>query len=70
MTSRRWSFYPWFSFLVLLLLIGCGANTSPSRVTVPGTEPTVKSTALEAGAAMLQAMPPIQQLNLYLNGFH
>jgi hypothetical protein len=70
MASRRWSFYPWFSFLVLLFLIGCGANTSPSRVTVPGTKPTAKSTVLEAGAAMLQAMPPIQQLNLYLDGFH
>jgi hypothetical protein len=70
MTSRRWSFSPWCSFLALLFLIGCGANTSPSRVTVPGIEPTAKSTALEAGAAMLQAMPPIQQLNLYLDGFH
>ena len=70
MTGRRWRFYPWFGAFVVLLLVGCGANTSPSRVTVPGAEPTVKSTALEAGAALLQAMPPIQQLNLYLDGFH
>jgi hypothetical protein len=70
MGGRRWSFRVSQGFLALLLLIGCGANTSPSRVTVPGAEITTKSTALEAGAAMLQAMPPIQQLNLYLDGFH
>ncbi len=70
MTSRRLSLYHWIGLFAVLLLIGCGANTSPSRVAVPGTEPTAKSTALEAGAAMLQAMPPIQQLNLYLDGFH
>jgi hypothetical protein len=58
------------SLLSTLLFAGCGANTSPSRVQVPGTEASTKSTALEAGAAMLQAMPPIQQLNMYLDGFH
>lgn len=58
MSSCRWSFHPCLAVLALLLLMGCGAHTSPSRVTVPGAEPTTKSTALEAGAAMLQAMPP------------
>jgi Protein of unknown function (DUF1264) len=70
MAVRRLSFHVLFVLLALLVLIGCGANTSPSRVTVPGAETSAKSTALEAGAAMLQAMPPIQQLNLYLDGFH
>jgi Protein of unknown function (DUF1264) len=59
-----------FGLLSALLFAGCGANTSPSRVQVPGTEAGTKSTALEAGAAMLQAMPPVQQLNMYLDGFH
>ena len=58
------------SLLSTLLFAGCGANTSPSRVQVPGTEAGTKSTALEAGAAMLQAMPPVQRLNMYLDGFH
>jgi hypothetical protein len=59
-----------FGLLSAMLLAGCGANTSPSRVQVPGVEASTKSTALEAGAAMLQAMPPIRQLNMYLDGFH
>ena len=70
MTAHRLSLRVSLGFVALLVLIGCGANTSPSRVTVPGAETSAKSTALEAGAAMLQAMPPIQQLNLYLDGFH
>lgn len=70
MATRRLSLRVLFGSLALLVLIGCGANTSPSRVTVPGAEASAKSTALAAGAAMLQAMPPIQQLNLYLDGFH
>ena len=63
-------FLPFLGLLGALLLTGCGANSTPSRVQVPGAEATAKSAALETGAAMLQAMLPIQQLNLYLDGFH
>jgi hypothetical protein len=56
--------------LALVFLIGCGAHTAPSAVQAPGRELTTKSAVLEAGAAALQSMPPIQQLNMYLDGFH
>ena len=53
-----------------VLVVGCGASTAPSPIEVPGQAPTAKSTALEAGAAVLQGMPPVRQLNIYLDGFH
>src|SRR5688500_7355015 len=55
---------------VVLVLVGCGANTTRSPVQAPGRAVTTKTAVLEAGAAALQAMPPIQQLNLYLDGLH
>jgi hypothetical protein len=58
------------SLLASPVLLGCGVHTTPSSVHVPGREATTKSAVLEAGAAALQAMPPIRQLNLYLEGFH
>jgi hypothetical protein len=69
MTSRSTSLTA-LSLFASLVLMSCGANTTPSPVQVPGREVTTKSAVLEAGAAALQAMPPIQQLNLYLDGFH
>ena len=68
--TTRWHSLTALGLLTSLLLMGCGAYTTPSAVQVPGREATTKSAALETGAAMLQAMPPIQQLNLYLDGFH
>jgi hypothetical protein len=61
---------PALGLLVSLVLVSCGAKTTTSPVQAPGREVTTKSAVLEAGAAALQAMPPIQQLNLYLDGFH
>ena len=56
--------------LASLFLFGCGANTTTSPVQVPGRATTTKSAVLEAGAAALQSMPPLQQLNMYLDGLH
>jgi len=58
------------SLFASLFLFGCGANTTTSPVQVPGREATTKGAILEAGAAALQAMPPIQQLNMYFDGLH
>jgi Protein of unknown function (DUF1264) len=69
MTSRSTSLTA-LSLFASLILMSCGAHTTVSPVQVPGREVTTKSAVLEAGAAALQAMPPIQQLNLYLDGFH
>jgi hypothetical protein len=41
-----------------------------SNVTSPGNETTVKTKALDAGAAMLQNKEPLDALNMYMNGFH
>jgi hypothetical protein len=52
-------------------LVGaCGSGNTPSNVQSPGAEQTVKTSALEAGAALLQDKPPIEAINAYLDGFH
>lgn len=61
--------FAWSLGLVAVLLGGCGEE-SPTEVESPGEEPTAESRALETGAAVLQDMPPIEQLNMYLDGFH
>lgn len=53
-----------------LLLAGCGADNTPSKVSAPGAPASPKTQALEAGAALLQDKPPIAALNAYLDGFH
>ena len=52
-----------------LWLGACGQKTG-SGVPAPGTPATARSTALDAGAALLQNKPPIAALNAYLDGFH
>ncbi len=56
--------------MALALLTGCGAHNSASPVTAPGAPVSAKTAALEAGAATLQARPPIAAINTYLDGFH
>lgn len=51
-------------------LWGCSAATTKSPVEAPGRPATTGTQLLEAGAAVLQAKPPIDALNAYLNGFH
>jgi hypothetical protein len=51
-------------------LAGCGGGNTESNVAVPGAAPTLETRALEAGADVLQAAPPIGALNAYLDGFH
>lgn len=52
------------------LLAACGGNNTGSQVETPGAEQSAKTTALEAGAAVMQAKAPIGELNSYLDGFH
>jgi len=37
---------------------------------VPGADRTSKTTGLETGANMVQAKAPVDQISMYLNGFH
>lgn len=52
-----------------LLASACGDN-SDSNVAARGSEKTVKTQMLEAGADLLQNKTPLTELNAYLNGFH
>lgn len=56
--------------MAALLAAGCGDNRTDSPVTPPGAPESVKTKALEAGAALLQNKPPIEAINAYLDGFH
>lgn len=56
--------------LIALLLCGCGAHNTPSKVTAPGAPASTEKKVLDAGAAALQSRPPIDAINAYLDGFH
>lgn len=56
----------------LVLVAGCGGgDTAPSGgVTAPGADRTATTAALESGAEVLQATEPVDQVAMYLVGFH
>lgn len=56
--------------LACSVLWACSAAETKSPVETPGRPESVKTQLLEAGAATLQAKPPIEAVNAYLNGFH
>lgn len=60
----------WSAALAAAALAACGGNNTGSNVESPGEETSVKTAVLEAGAAALQDMPPIDAINAYLDGFH
>ncbi|MBA1196263.1 OBAP family protein [Pseudomonas plecoglossicida] len=51
-------------------LWACSAADTHSPVETPGRPESAKTQVLEAGAATLQAKPPIEAINAYLDGFH
>jgi hypothetical protein len=53
-------------------LAACGGNNSAPAgdSTAPGADRTRKTAALESGAAVLQDKTPVEQIALYLDGFH
>lgn len=61
------------SLLTAALSVGAcgGGNTAPAGgQTAPGSDRTAKTAALEAGAHTLQAKAPVEQIAMYLVGFH
>jgi len=52
--------------------VACGGgNTLPQdRGVAPGMDRTAKTAVLETGANLLQAKAPVEQIAMYLNGFH
>ncbi|MCF4997222.1 DUF1264 domain-containing protein [Pseudomonas syringae] len=55
---------------LMTLLTACAGSNSASNVVAPGAAKTPTTTALEAGAGILQSRPPVEALNAYLDGFH
>jgi hypothetical protein len=53
-----------------LLLVACKGRDTASTVEAPGADKSAQTSALEAGAAAMQRMPPIAAINAYLDGFH
>jgi hypothetical protein len=48
-----------------------GGNTGPQGgENAPGSDRTGKTSALETGASLLQAKPPVDKIAMYLDGFH
>src|SRR4051812_48911610 len=60
-------------FVLMLMSAACGGgNTEPQGdgATAPGVDRTARTSALESGANVLQSKAPIEQISMYLNGFH
>jgi hypothetical protein len=61
------------SLPLIAVLAACGGgNTGPADSTqaAPGDERTAKTATLETGANLLQAKAPVENIAVYLNGFH
>jgi hypothetical protein len=50
----------------------CGGGSTPPQggETAPGADRTAETTLLETGANVLQSTAPVNQISMYLNGFH
>ena len=61
-----------FAIAVVPFAAACGGNdTAPQGdSTAPGADRTAKTATLESGAALLQDKTPVDQIALYLDGFH
>ena len=54
-----------------ILAAACGGgDTGPAEQTAPGSERTAKTAALESGASAMQSKTPVDQIAMYLVGFH
>ena len=58
--------------VLCLLSVSCGGgNSAPNGAQpAPGSQRTAKTAALETGANMIQAKVPVDQISMYLVGFH
>jgi hypothetical protein len=58
--------------LTLTAVLACGGgNTEPQAdETAPGADRTEKTATLETGANLLQSKAPVEEISMYLNGFH
>jgi len=59
-----------FVWILAIAFASCGGKNTPSNVTAPGKEKSVKDKALNTGARLLQDETPLKQFSAYLDGFH
>lgn len=68
---RAMHHYSWLGPVGVVVFIGCGGSSERGAgADVPGSDRTARTAALETGAAALQARAPIEQISMYLSGFH
>lgn len=63
----------WKCHLLLIMplfVVACAGGHKPSRVNAPGMAASTNTSALKAGAALLQGKAPVDALTIYLDGFH
>lgn len=58
------------SLALVATLAACRSEDTPPQVQEPGRERTPKTRALETGANILQDVTPVEQIGIYLVGFH
>jgi hypothetical protein len=60
------------ALFVVAVTAACGGGNTPPQgeETGPGADRTAKTGALETGASLMQAKAPVEEIALYLNGFH
>lgn len=56
--------------LPVLLTAACAGEDSPPSTETPGADRTTETAVLEAGANLLQDVTPVEQIGIYLVGFH
>ncbi len=52
------------------VITSCGGRNTTSYVNSPGKAEFPKTKVLESGAAVLQSKPPVDAINVYMDGFH
>lgn len=56
--------------VIIYALTACGGENTDSNVDTPGAAETGKTQVLETGADMIQDKTPVDQIAMYLDGFH
>ncbi|QEH38467.1 hypothetical protein OJF2_70700 [Aquisphaera giovannonii] len=58
------------ALIAAAILAGCGGRNTAPTVDTPGREASPESKALEAGAMVMQDRTPVDQVHMYVCGFH
>jgi hypothetical protein len=59
------------ALFAVVVTAACGGGNTPSpRSETAGADRTPKTGALETGANLMQAKAPVEEIAMYLNGFH